>query len=324
MDFDNAVNKLNREQSALRNAARHKRDKTQKQNLQAARMRKLAQERLARLEKARILKEKAQRIITDSERELRLIKSFKPQASDEEISTEESGLKLKPVSVWGDGDKITLPTSVLESLLAKYQNDLSGVTPMTFRVGLLKNYPEYQFPACEALKNISNGKESSQADDNDSDVDDIEEQCALARRRMYLEELSHKYHSYTYATPVEFTQEEGHVGIPIAIARSLCAGNNNVSTRRTVDPASSAVSKMDVDQYEGNNNQAMDADMEGEPKTPGHIAYGAFNVPDLDVELSMVVLPKGKGCTLVPSIDALQRGFHGLKDVKATLEQVRS
>merc|ERR1712151_1187399 len=58
-----------------------------------------------------------------------------------------------------------------------------------------------------------------------------------------------------------------------------------------------------------------------EEKTPGHLAWGEFDVPDLKVEVVLVNLPKGRGCTLVPTKESVLKGFHNLKDMKAVLEQ---
>uniref|UniRef100_A0A7S2MRN3 UBX domain-containing protein n=1 Tax=Helicotheca tamesis TaxID=374047 RepID=A0A7S2MRN3_9STRA len=51
------------------------------------------------------------------------------------------------------------------------------------------------------------------------------------------------------------------------------------------------------------------------------MAYGAFDIPNMDIEIVMVKLPKGKKCTLVPTKEAVKNGFYGLKDVKLVLEQ---
>lgn len=56
-------------------------------------------------------------------------------------------------------------------------------------------------------------------------------------------------------------------------------------------------------------------------QTPGHLAWGEFSVPDIDVEVTLLTLPKGKSCTFVPTLDSLKNGFNSLKDVKAVLEQ---
>ena len=107
--------------------------------------------------------------------------------------------------------------------------------------------------------------------------------------------------SYTYATVQEFTQDEGFVGIPSIIAQTLCIPKE-VPTIRTVDPSTQINSPRVVERMELDNNgkdgkehnTMLDANMDNEEKTPGHIAWGAFDVPNLDVEICMVTLPKGE------------------------------
>jgi hypothetical protein len=79
------------------------------------------------------------------------------------------------------------------------------------------------------------------------------------------------------------------------------------------------------------NNDGNDADQanamdtastSGDDKTPGHIAWGAFDIPDVPgLEITLVKLPKGTGATLTPTPEAVRRNFYGLKDVKLVLEQ---
>ena len=89
-------------------------------------------------------------------------------------------------------------------------------------------------------------------DSYDSDDDDGETNVAP-----YMEELSHKYLALTHGTVVEFTKEEGHVGLPATIAAALIAQTKTksagalalagkpadevgISVTRTVDPAAAA------------------------------------------------------------------------------------
>lgn len=134
------------------------------------------------------------------------------------------------------------------------------------------------------------------------------------KNRLYLEELDHKYLAYTHCTVVEFTQEEGHVGIPRHIAKALLdpkpRDGAEIGKTTTVDPAASA----------GTDDDSMQVD-DGTEQTPGHLAWGAFEIPDVQLEITMVQLPKGTGCTLVPTEEAIRNNFYGLKDVKLVLEQ---
>jgi hypothetical protein len=51
------------------------------------------------------------------------------------------------------------------------------------------------------------------------------------------------------------------------------------------------------------------------------LAWGAFDVPRVPVEVSLVQLPKGQACTLCPTAEAIHNGFYNLKDIKLVLEQ---
>ena len=56
-------------------------------------------------------------------------------------------------------------------------------------------------------------------------------------------------------------------------------------------------------------------------KTPGHLAWGAFDVPSLPIQVTLVKLPKGRKCTVIPTMEAIRNGFHTLENVKLVLEQ---
>lgn len=279
MDFDYAVNKLNREHGALRSARQTKLNAKLRIKQQQGNIQKLAEERRKKQEAERSIRDKAKSVITSAERELNIV-SIPSKDSDF------SSLKLKPVSIWGEGDKITLPTSVLEFLMQKYNHDLSGIgQPLTFRVGVLNpTYSINDAPVCQSIQNYA--KRMASVDLNNDDYDDD----AVDKEHMYLEELKHKYLTYTYATVQEFTQEEGYIGLPSIIAHSLCRCKHeffkaDIATTRTVDPAERK-EDMEVD----NMSEVFD----NHNKTTGHIAWGAFDVPDMEVEICLVSLPKGK------------------------------
>lgn len=215
-------------------------------------------------------------------------------------------LQLQATSIHGEGDKIALPPSVLEYLTSSGNDVVSG-SPWIFRVGIRN--PNYKFPASPLLL-------SMQAPDTDMDVSDDEEDDddgddAVSKILPYLDELKYQYLSYTHCTVVEFTQEEGYVGLPQPIAKVLL--NSKVGTipsKRTVDPAASS-DPNDMQVGFDNNDE----------KTPGHLAYGAFDVPDMLIEVSMVSIPKGRACKLTPTSEAIMNGFYNLRDVKLVLEQ---
>lgn len=62
-------------------------------------------------------------------------------------------------------------------------------------------------------------------DDNDSE-DENDDYNNKETMEAYLAELRYKYLSYTHCTVVEFTQEEGYVGIPLPIASALLDAKN--------------------------------------------------------------------------------------------------
>lgn len=301
MDFEYAAKRLEREQSKLKSrhgkaqhiSAKAKREvdyrKRQQQQMKEKRDREQAQRAYM------------QKVFAQSEVSLRV----------RALGKRGENLNLMATSIHGDGDKIALPPSVLERLTSQAMDGSSTASsPWTFRVGILN--PDYVFPASLAMKNLKPPVDDD--DIMDDDNDDEKEQSE------YLEELSHKYIAYSHATVVEFTQEEGHVGLPSPIAFALLdekrrrAGVPPVKMMRTQDPAAA---KLDTDDDASSDN-VMDED---EEKTPGHLAWGAFDVPNAPLEISLVTLPKGRGCTLVPTMDAIRAGFHQLKDVKLVLEQ---
>lgn len=227
--------------------------------------------------------------------------------------------QLQAISIWGEGDKIALPPSLLETLTAADASNNVG-NPWIFRIGILN--PHYQYPSSILVQTLKPPKEEEDSDD-DSDMDDDDDNDKAA----YLDELSYKYLSYTHCTVVEFTQEEGHVGIPQPIADALLDSARRrkedsfeIPTTRTVDPAAAKSNKDEDEDATTDNNNNNNNNMD-EEKTPGHLAWGAFDIPSLPLEISLVQLPKGRGCTLVPTKEAVQNNFHGLQDVKLVLEQ---
>jgi Ubiquitin fusion degradation protein UFD1 len=223
-------------------------------------------------------------------------------------------LMLQATSIHGDGDKIALPPSVLDTLSQSLMESMDSDTintqnqqeqqPWTFRVGLLN--PQYSFPASPLLQNLPRGEGEEDDDEDDHD--------GAGRASAYLDELQHKYLSYTHATVVEFTQDEGYVGLPHTIAEVLLRerdGAGRVDTFRTMDKA--VAQSLDDD--------AMNVEEHDNTNTPGHLAWGAFDLPTPLVEITRVRLPKGRACTLQPTTAAIQAGFYNLKDVKLVLEQ---
>lgn len=230
---------------------------------------------------------------------------------------------LEAVSIFGDGDKIALPPSVLETLSQSLMDETSTVEqqqqPWIFRIGILN--PNYTFPASSILQSMSLSPDDEEDEegyeDNDIDNDDDDDSHSNAA---YLDELRHKYLAYTHGTVVEFTQDEGCVGLPIAIAsRLLHQAAGFIPATRTVDRASVA----DVAQtMEHSENMVMSDDNEDDTvQTPGHLAWGAFDIPAVPIEITRVQLSRGRRARLRPTEDAVRDGFYNLKDVKLVLEQ---
>ena len=299
MDFDYAVNKLNREHGTLRTVNQSKQTAKLRVKQQQARIQKLADERRRKLAAEQRVRDKAKSVIVLSERELHLVTIPDTHTDTNSNKNKNDSLMLKPVSVWGDGDKITLPTSVLEFLMQKYNHDLSGIgQPLTFRVGVRNpSYSMEDAPICDTIRKFAQRFAVGVNGDDDGAYDEEDDDEVAERTKMYLEELQHKYLAYTYAAVQEFTQDEGSVGIPSIIAQSLCRCKNKkslsgitIDTTRTVDPAKRSESE---DNVSVGDPTAMDVD--NSIKTPGHIAWGAFDVPNVEVEVCcMVTLPKGK------------------------------
>jgi hypothetical protein len=227
---------------------------------------------------------------------------------------------------------------------------------LAFRIGVLN--PEYDgFPSSDKMKELvgkvrediiaAEGSTSTVSDETeahqqldveDMDVSDDEADNALWREA-YLDELSHRYLGYTHGTVVEFTQEDGCVGLPEPIARALLIPNNyslvgtdrhkiTIPTKRTVDPAfittaeeNGHANTSEVEKYIATNSDAPADNDDGE-KTPGHPAYGKFDIPSCPMEITPIKsLPPGVDCTFTPTEQSIKNGFYALKDVKLVLEQ---
>jgi hypothetical protein len=305
MDFEHAAARLARDQSQLRRQKNKRGGELSAKAKREAAYRKRQQEKLAA---------ERQRQKREQEYREQYFRQCERALGVRQLTADGGSLQLKAISIHGEGDKIALPPSVLE-LLTQQQEQHDGTSeggsPWTFRIGILN--PDYTFPASPVLLTLPVPEEDSEhimVDDNSDDEDGPSIKC-----QAYLDELHHKYLVYTHGTVVEFTQEEGHVGLPEPIAAALLdprqrrkdsPSANPVPCTRTVDPASGEAMVVEEDESE---------------KTPGHLAWGAFDVPDAPIEISMVQLPKGKACRLVPTQDAIQNGFYNLNDIKLVLEQ---
>lgn len=357
MDFDLAASRLAKDQQsalARSRAQRAARTASAKSKREAAASRAQAEQRL---KQKKLEAEKKARVVGRVLREIgkveRRLGVADVGAKGVDVSVKSTdvfqaypfatGWKLNPTSIHGEGDKIALPPSILEEITSG-SSDLdpwSGQSgrPLAFRIGILN--PRYAgFPSSETMKTLvdkvnseitlENGKSTiseesiDQNPTQDEDMDDSGDEMESPWREAYLDELSHRYLAYTHGTVVEFTQEDGCVGLPEPIARALLIPNayslvENTSdvvieTKRTADPA--ATVSTDADDL---CDKQMDIEDE---KTPGHPAYGKFDIPATQVEITPIKsLPPGKECTFTPTHSSIQNGFYALKDVKLVLEQ---
>mmetsp|Transcript_27777 Transcript_27777/g.39746 ORF Transcript_27777/g.39746 Transcript_27777/m.39746 type:complete len:587 (-) Transcript_27777:159-1919(-) len=393
MDFDHAIRKLERDHSSLRQTAMSK-------AAEKERMKREAQKRKMFLEKQLALEAKRTQ-------KLRYVQNGYQECEMSLLDSSSKRWCLEPTSIHGDGDKISLPESLLQEIVLTDTNSsnngnklsFGGNDPLTFRIGILNpNYePNNHFPMSQRMRTLmENYRLDEEADtmamddpNNTTPLDETEEDN---KREAYLEELQHKYLAYTHCTVVEFTQEEGKVGLPQAIATALLTGQKItlpdeqeqredtkayiVPSTRTVQPPPAVTEKTatntncrfhkgqyvvytkdqtivkvtkvyfddelvpyyDVQTLDGSKevqttedylavfrNTSNDSNIESneETTTAGHLAYGAFDIPNMMVELTVLrpkSIPKGTGCTLVPFSDKAD-GFSRLPDIKAALEQ---
>jgi len=316
MDFEDASQRLARDQSKMRGRRKGGIAISAKARQQAEYQRK-RQIRL-RDERERAKRNEAHRrqYMHDCQRMLK-----ERSLGDLSLDGKSSPLFLTPTSIHGDGDKVALPPSVLQTLTSQQfsqtgdndsMSDMGGGNPWTFRVGILN--PDYQFPASPLVGVL----QAPSAEDDDMSDNDDDENSQNDQNAPYLDELKHRYLAYTHCTVVEFTQDEGHIGIPKQIAQALLDPTNRHEANRNVDIPKT----LTADPASPTDSSVVDNSIESSTEnTPGHLAWGAFEIPDLQIELTMLQLPKGTGCTLEPTEDAVKNNFYGLKDVKLVLEQ---
>jgi Ubiquitin fusion degradation protein UFD1/UBX domain len=333
MDFDQAAKRLARDQSKYAQQQSQKRQlRSRPTGSSPNRVQQELQQQREKQEQLRQQREdrtrqrlRQEQVVLSMERQLRVLSLAHSESVDPfpaggnkkklKLSLETPSLQFTTTSIHGDGDKIALPPSVLELLTAhpKFQNSNDG-TPWMFRIGILN--PQYEFPTSPSLRNIAVPLEGISLDDDNGDDSGMEDDDREELSCIYLEELEHRYLSYTHGTVVEFTQEEGHVGLPARVASALLQ-SHQIAVKRTFDPASI----MAKDAITSDNDYTRMEEDEDHENTPGHVAYGAFDVPDMPIEITLLRLPKGTHCTLTPTPEAVRNGFYQLPNVKLVLEQ---
>jgi len=340
LEFDQAVSKLNRDHANLRKNAIQRRS-TQRQ-LERNRKSRLLEQRRQR--DKLLLQEKrqlwCQRYMEDWEHGLNIVDLYGIPGSEskEKFSTL---APLKAVSVWGDGDRITLPVSLLSELTERELLTSGGgkQQPLSFRIGILnaelQSSLSHQPKSILFTPDLVRASEAaiptlSKEDDNDSGykntkMDTDENEGDKTDSSLYLHELNHRYRSYTYGTVLEFTAEEGCIGIPATIAKTLLQqriDGAKLDSTFTRDPAQASLAKQ---QQKKDSNELID--MATEPSSssnneteriPGHIAYEAFPIPCLPLTIQLATPPRGTACILRP---LSPNTFHRIPNVKISLEQ---
>jgi hypothetical protein len=348
MDFEAAARRLERDQSKLKKDQQQQRRRlgstfVSAQSKREAELRKQQQQKIAKeRQRQRRFQEYLQSYIRSCDRALGVQSLLPRDTAAGTTTTTSSSLQLQATSIWGEGDKIALPPIVLERLTQSMEQDDDDTSqqqqqqqPWTFRIGILN--PDYKFPASQKLQSLAMPASfASDDDDDDHDMDDVEndDDDDEIQTEAYREELGWKYLAYTHGSVVEFTQDEGFVGLPEPIARALLMQAPSVPTFRTKDLASTAIQndhdttmKTADDDDNNNNNTGISLDPIREEeeddggKTPGHLAWGQFDLPETLIEITRVRLPKGKNARLIPTDQAIADGFYKLTDIKYVLEQ---
>lgn len=354
MDFDAAEAKLRKDQDRLRSQARNRNASRTLASSDA-----ISKAKKAELYRQRQLEQKRLRELKDKRKRDYVLQGYQQMEQNLGVvrqlgNNEESNpiISLSATSVHGQGDKITLPPSILSTLSERdllTANQERG-QPLFFRLGIKR--PNYIFPQSRAMIELmekygeeldaefSAGDDILQLDQADDVMSVDESDVDNPWKKAYLEELSCEYMAYTYATVVEFSQDEGSIGLPFSVANALLQSKSDdlIESHVTVDPAQSSHSQiMDGNELEENDETLHGQDIHSpsllaptqaddeeilDDKTPGHAAYGLFPVPVPPIELTLLTnLPLGNKCTLQPSRQAVERGFYDLKNVKLALEQ---
>ena len=182
MDFDIAAKRLQQDQKSAYNRSRASRSARSasaksKKEAQAARQKaekRLQQKKIENERNAQIV-DKVVTSIGRVERQLGVANVGSPLVTIEKqqqttsttisssttslfanINPLSNGWSFKATSIHGDGDKIALPPSILETMTSS-SNDLdpfgsssNGGRPIAFRIGILK--PDYTFPSSSKMK----------------------------------------------------------------------------------------------------------------------------------------------------------------------------
>jgi hypothetical protein len=262
--------------------------------------------------------------------------------------------ELEASPVFGDGDKVCLPQGALEALQGVFRDP--GNLPITVRVAWRRpgGGGKLRGEACreavdEARREVGMQTSEDMADGDDGDDSDDSDSASssdsdsgspskpsLLRARLRALHYERTYLSLTHAGVVEFTAEPGTVGLPRSVAKRLLEegvpGHRKPPPPPAADPADPEADPKALPEWScelcstANPPASSTCATCSAPKPPpstsaGKPAFGRFPTPAAPLLVSLVRLPKGTSCKLVPSVESLTSGFLELPDVKLTLEQ---
>jgi hypothetical protein len=333
MDFLDSDARLTSRASASRAAAQ------QKQRRQAAISSK------ASLEQAKLREIQQRKAIVDAA--VRSVNGVL-QKQSAKLSVPGDSLGAVPLSAYpvhGDGDKVTLPVSVLESLQAVVleQSNL----PLVFRIAVAKaGVADLSGPDCVDLLKAareetgaskpSGSDDSASSDDGSSDDDSDDEVGPTNRLNQFIvdHDVARKHVELAHAGVVEFSAPDGFVGLPRSIAKRLLSApipSHILPSPKSTDDEDAPwrCELCNTDNAIASEGSADDAVCKTctAPRpsnvvtSTGKPAYGSFPTPSQPLTVSLVRVPKGTGCTIIPTVKSLTTGFLELEDVKLVLEQ---
>jgi len=198
MDFDIALGKLEREQNKLRKKALQQRETKERSNRLAKRRQKEYELKKQKQEKERLKLQRVENYMIQCNASLK-----RKSIGDKEH------MMLKAQRIEGDADKIKLPDSILSNIINENNGEMTS-SPLMFRLGVLN--PNYKFPASSELKNMMERTETEEENDDDEMEDNLQP---------FRAELKQKYVTYTHAGVMEFTMDEGCIGLPPSVAKRL-------------------------------------------------------------------------------------------------------
>ena len=241
---------------------------------------------------------------------------------------------LSAYPVHGDGDKIALPVSALESLQNVFEDN--GNLPLIFKLEILTSPQPPPPDAQQVLKAAreaagtdtmadSSDSDSSGAPEGDSD-DDGTANGAYAQFIIDYD-LSRRAVAFTHAGVCEFSAPENAIGLPKTVADRLIADSVKSHTLPPPPATSDSPWTCELCRTVGIAPSVSTCPTCAAPQpvaavtSTGKPAFGLFATPTPSVVATLIRAPKGTQCCLMPSTLSLLTGFLDLEDVKLVLEQ---